>query len=151
MNYQLPPGGRRRKQTRDETKTRPVLFWFLNLLIQKKNRLKFHISIDEAVNIKLKLELFSWASFFHLIFEVLLRHRFSSDLWLHLTGPEVLLNLEACASSKGSCCCLDRLYCLRLTASCVTNIERNMLGGLFGQFRKINFSKVTVTFFERPL
>ncbi len=33
VNYQLPSGEKRRKQTRDKTKTRPVLFWCLNLLI----------------------------------------------------------------------------------------------------------------------
>ena len=36
VNYQLPSGERRRKQTRDKTKTRPVLFWCLNPLIQNK-------------------------------------------------------------------------------------------------------------------
>ena len=61
----------------------------------------------------------------------------------------VLLNLGACASSKLSCCSLDRFFCLRLTAACVTNIERSTPRGLFCQSRKINSS--VVTFFERPL
>ena len=66
-----------------------------------------------------------------------------------MTGPEVLLNLGACASSKRSCCSLDRLFCLRLTAACVTNIERSTPRGLFCQSRKTNSSVVTV--FERSL
>ena len=35
----------------------------------EENLLELHITIDEAVNIQLKLDLFSWASLFHLIFE----------------------------------------------------------------------------------
>ena len=38
----------------------------------EQNRLEFHITIDEAVNIKLKLDLFSWVSLFHVIFELYL-------------------------------------------------------------------------------
>ena len=38
-----------------------------NSLNREQNRLKFHISIDEAVNIQLKLDLFSWASFFPVV------------------------------------------------------------------------------------
>ena len=38
----------------------------------EQNRLEFHTSIEEAVNIKLKLELFSWASLFNLIYELYL-------------------------------------------------------------------------------
>ena len=38
----------------------------------EQNRLEFHTSINEAVNIKLKLELLSWASLFNLIFELYL-------------------------------------------------------------------------------
>ena len=45
-----------------------------NSLHKEQNRLEFRISIDEAIigNIKLKLDLFSWASLFHLIFELYL-------------------------------------------------------------------------------
>ena len=43
-----------------------------NSLNTKQNHLEFHISVDEAVNIQLKLDLFSWGSFFHLIFELYL-------------------------------------------------------------------------------
>ena len=41
-----------------------------NSLNTGQNRSEFHMSIDEAVNIQLKLNLFSWMSFFHLIFEL---------------------------------------------------------------------------------
>ena len=37
-----------------------------------QNRLEFHISIDETLNIQLKLDLFSWESLFYLIFELYL-------------------------------------------------------------------------------
>ena len=36
------------------------------------NQLEFHISIDKAVNIQVTLDLFAWASFFHLILELYL-------------------------------------------------------------------------------
>ena len=36
----------------------------------EQNRLEFRIAIDEAVNIQLKLGLFSWASLFYLVFEL---------------------------------------------------------------------------------
>ena len=94
-----------------------------------QNHSEFHILIDEAVNIQLKLNLFSWMSFFHLIFELNLDEAFH-PICEHLTGPEVLLNLGACASSKRSYCSLDRLFCLRLTATCVTNIKQNTPCGL---------------------
>ena len=38
----------------------------------EQNRSEFHIKIDEAVNIQLKLDLFSWAPLFYLIFELYL-------------------------------------------------------------------------------
>ena len=38
----------------------------------EQNRSEFRIVIDEAVNIQLKLDLFSWASLFYLIFELYL-------------------------------------------------------------------------------
>ena len=38
----------------------------------EQNRSEFRIAIDEAVNIQLKLDLFSWASLFYLIFELYL-------------------------------------------------------------------------------
>ena len=38
----------------------------------EQNRSEFGIAIDEAVNIQLKLDLFSWASLFYLIFELYL-------------------------------------------------------------------------------
>ena len=41
-----------------------------NFLNMGQNRSEFYMSIDEAVNIQLKLNLFSWMSFFHLIFEL---------------------------------------------------------------------------------
>ena len=49
-----------------------------NSLNAKQNRSEFYISIDEAVNIQLKLNLFSSASFFHLIFELYLDAAFPS-------------------------------------------------------------------------
>ena len=39
-----------------------------NSLDTEQNRLELHFSIDKAVNILVKLDLFAWASFFHLIF-----------------------------------------------------------------------------------
>ena len=41
----------------------------LKSLDTEQNLLEIHISIDEAVNVKLKFDLFSWASLFRLIFE----------------------------------------------------------------------------------
>ena len=38
----------------------------------EQNCSEFHIAIDEAVNIQLKLGLFSWVSLFYLIFELYL-------------------------------------------------------------------------------
>ena len=38
----------------------------------EQNRSEFRIKIDEAVNIQVKLDLFSWASIFYLIFELYL-------------------------------------------------------------------------------
>ena len=38
----------------------------------EQNRSEFRIVTDEAVNIQLKLDLFSWASLFYLIFELYL-------------------------------------------------------------------------------
>jgi len=69
--YKLSSGERRRKGTRDETKMGRVLFWRLILLIQDKI-----VQTDEAVDIQLKLNLFSWASFFRLIFELDLEEAF---------------------------------------------------------------------------
>ena len=43
-----------------------------NHLNTEQNRSEFHIAIDEAVNIQLKLGLFSWVSLFYLIFELYL-------------------------------------------------------------------------------
>ena len=40
--------------------------------MQNKIVQNLHIKIDEAVNIQLKLDLFSWASLFYLIFELYL-------------------------------------------------------------------------------
>ena len=40
-----------------------------NSLDTEQNWLEFHILIDKAVNIQVTLDLFAWASFFHLIFE----------------------------------------------------------------------------------
>ena len=37
--------------------------------LNTEQNLEFHILIDEAVNIQLKLDLFPWVYFFHLIFE----------------------------------------------------------------------------------
>ena len=42
----------------------------------EQNRSEFRIKIDEAVNIQLKLDLFSWASLFYLIFELYLDDAF---------------------------------------------------------------------------
>ena len=44
----------------------------------EQHYLEFHIAIDEAVNIQLKLNLFSWASLFHHIFELYLDEAFRS-------------------------------------------------------------------------
>ena len=42
---------------------------FPKSLNTEQNRSEFRIVIDEAVNIQLKLDLFSWASLFYPIFE----------------------------------------------------------------------------------
>ena len=42
------------------------------ILNTEQNRSEFRIVIDEAVNIQLKLDLFSWVSLFYLIFELYL-------------------------------------------------------------------------------
>ena len=53
---------------------RPVSFCCLNPLINtEQNRSEFRMAIDEPVNIQLKLDLFSWASLFYLIFELYLQ------------------------------------------------------------------------------
>jgi len=63
-----------------------------NSLNTGQNRSEFHMSIDEAVHVQLNLNLFSWASFFDLNFEL--------DL-LHLTGPELLLSSEHVLRQSG--------------------------------------------------
>jgi len=47
-----------------------------NSLNTGQNRSVFHMSIDEAVDIQLKLNLFSWMSLFHLIFKLNLDEAF---------------------------------------------------------------------------
>lgn len=43
-----------------------------NSLDIKQSQIEFHIFIDEAVNIQVKVDLFSWVSFLQLIFELYL-------------------------------------------------------------------------------
>ena len=62
----------REGENRQGIKLKRDPFYFGAYLDTEQNLLEIHISIDEAVNIKLKLELLSWASLFNLIFELYL-------------------------------------------------------------------------------
>ena len=63
-----------------------------NSLNTEQSRLELLILIDEAVKIHVKLDLFS--SHFLVVF----RHGFSSNLRLHLTGPEDFFNKKNVSS-----------------------------------------------------
>ena len=59
----------------------------------------------------MKLDLFVWTPVFMLILCFFLRCNFSSDLWLHLTWPEVISLWWTWALSKCFYCSRDRFFC----------------------------------------